>query len=130
MTQRPVAAGLLDRTAVGTVAPAHAGEAQRQRADVLAVDVLGIGTALPDRVVTNQDWARTLDTDDDWIRSRTGIAERRFAGPGESTGSLALAAARAALADADLDVVSVATPADVPVAVAAAGAVRELAAVA
>ena len=50
-----------------------------ERADVLAVDVLGIGSALPDRVVTNDDWAATLDTDDEWIRSRTGIAERRFA---------------------------------------------------
>ncbi len=71
-----------------------------ERADVLALDVLGIGTALPDRVVTNDDWAATLDTDDAWIRSRTGIAERRFAAEGETTGTLALAAARAALADA------------------------------
>ena len=85
-----------------------------ERADVLAVDVLGIGTALPDRVVTNDDWAATLDTDDAWIRSRTGIVERRFATEGETTGTLALDAARAALTDAgvaatDLTAIVVAT---------------------
>lgn len=74
-----------------------------ERADVLAVDVLGIGSALPERVVTNDDWAATLDTDDDWIRSRTGIAERRFASDGETTTTLATAAARAALADAAIE---------------------------
>ncbi len=89
VTHAPTATAMLDRTAV-------------ERTDVLAVDVLGIGTALPDRVVTNDDWAEVLDTDDEWIRSRTGIEERRFAGDGESTGTLALAAARDALADAAL----------------------------
>ena len=73
------------------------------RADVLPVDLLGLGTALPERVMTNDDWAATLDTDDAWIRSRTGIAERRVAADGESTGTLALSAARAALADAGVD---------------------------
>lgn len=89
MTPPTPATGVLDRPAA-------------ERADVLAVDVLGIGTALPDRVVTNDDWAARLDTNDAWIRSRTGIAERRFVADGESTGTLALAAARAALADAGL----------------------------
>lgn len=84
-------------TATGVLAPPAI-----ERADVLAVDVLGIGTQLPDRVVTNHDWAAMLDTDDEWIRSRTGIVERRFAGADESTGTLAAAAARAALADAGL----------------------------
>lgn len=78
----------------------------RQRADVLAVDVLGIGAALPDRVVTNEDWSRTLDTDDAWIRTRTGIAERRFVVEGETTSTLALAAARDALAAAELEAVT------------------------
>ena len=90
MTQSPTATAMLDRTTV-------------ERADVLAVDVLGIGAALPDRVVTNDDWAEVLDTDDEWIRSRTGIAERRFAAPGETTTTLANDAARAALADAGVD---------------------------
>ena len=67
----------------------------------------GWGTALPVRRVTNHDLARHLDTSHDWIVERSGIHERRWAGPGESTRSLATAAARAALADAGL------TPADV-----------------
>lgn len=70
---------------------------------VLPVDVLGIGAALPERVVTNDDLAAVLETSDEWIRTRTGIRERRIAAPDETTGTLALAAARAALADAQVD---------------------------
>lgn len=64
--------------------------------------VAGLGTALPEMTVTNDDFARYLDTSDKWITSRTGIRERRIAGPGESTGQLALVAARRALQAADL----------------------------
>jgi 3-oxoacyl-[acyl-carrier-protein] synthase-3 len=76
--------------------------------------VAGWGTAVPRRRVTNHDLARYLDTSDEWIVERSGIRERRWAGPGESTGPLALAAARQALARAgvaasDLDAVVVAT---------------------
>jgi 3-oxoacyl-[acyl-carrier-protein] synthase-3 len=78
------------------------------------VTVAGWGTAVPGRRVTNHDLARYLDTSDEWIVERSGIRERRWAGPGESTGPLSLAAARAALARAgvapsDLDAVVVAT---------------------
>jgi 3-oxoacyl-[acyl-carrier-protein] synthase-3 len=78
------------------------------------VRVAGWGTAVPRRRVTNHDLARYLDTSDEWIVERSGIRERRWAGPGESTGPLALAAARQALARAgvaasDLDAVVVAT---------------------
>lgn len=65
-------------------------------------DVAGWGAALPERRVTNEDLAATLDTSDDWISARTGIRERRVSGPDESTGPLALAAARRALARAGL----------------------------
>jgi 3-oxoacyl-[acyl-carrier-protein] synthase-3 len=58
---------------------------------------------VPERVLTNGELARIVDTSDDWIRQRTGIAERRVAGEGESTFTLALAAAEAALEVADLD---------------------------
>jgi 3-oxoacyl-[acyl-carrier-protein] synthase-3 len=68
----------------------------------LPVGIIGLGAHLPDRVVTNDDLAATLDTSDEWIRSRTGIAARRMAAPGEATSDLALPAARAALADAGL----------------------------
>jgi 3-oxoacyl-[acyl-carrier-protein] synthase-3 len=47
--------------------------------------IVGWGMALPKRVVTNDDLSRTLDTSDEWIRSRTGIVERRIASPDEYT---------------------------------------------
>lgn len=61
--------------------------------------VCGIGSALPPRVLDNDEVARlgALDTSDDWIRSRTGIARRHWADPGTATGDLAEAAGRAAL---------------------------------
>lgn len=57
----------------------------------------GIGVAVPDRVVTNDAFAARLDTSDQWIRTRTGIAERRIADPDVATSDLAYAAAQAAL---------------------------------
>jgi 3-oxoacyl-[acyl-carrier-protein] synthase-3 len=76
--------------------------------------IRGWGAALPRRRVTNDDLAAYLDTSDEWIVERSGIRERRWSGPGETTGPLALAAARAALARAgvdaaDVDVIIVAT---------------------
>src|SRR5215470_15617827 len=65
--------------------------------------VLGCGSYLPSRVLTNAELAQKVDTSDDWIVQRTGIRERRIAAPGERTSDLALAAARAALADGDVD---------------------------
>ena len=59
--------------------------------------IVGWGKALPARVMTNQELERMVDTTDEWIRSRTGIRERRIAGAGESTLTLAVAAARDAL---------------------------------
>ncbi len=63
----------------------------------------GCGHYLPARVVGNDEFARNLDTSDEWIRARTGIERRHFAADGEATSDLAIAAARAALADAGLD---------------------------
>ena len=67
----------------------------------------GWGVALPDARLTNADLERRLDTDDRWIRERTGIAERRIAAANESTATLAGDAAAAAMKHADL------TPEDV-----------------
>jgi 3-oxoacyl-[acyl-carrier-protein] synthase-3 len=65
--------------------------------------IVGWGMALPERVVTNDDLARMVDTSDEWIRSRTGIQERRMAtSPKESTATLAVQAAREALRVADV----------------------------
>jgi len=76
--------------------------------------VIGCGHYLPERVVENAEFEKTLDTDDAWIRSRSGIERRHFAAEGETTSSMATAAARAALADAgieadDLDAIVLAT---------------------
>lgn len=67
-----------------------------------AAGIVGLGVAIPERRVTNADMEKWLDTTDAWIRSRTGIAERRYAAPEVATSDLAIAAARDALADAGI----------------------------
>ena len=62
--------------------------------------ITGTGVAVPPNVVTNDDLTRIMDTTDEWIRSRTGVASRRFVDPGTGTSDLAAEAARAALEDA------------------------------
>jgi 3-oxoacyl-[acyl-carrier-protein] synthase-3 len=69
--------------------------------------VLGCGSYLPSRVLTNGELAQTVDTSDEWIVQRTGIHERRIAATGELTSDLALHAARAALAHAKVDAQSI-----------------------
>jgi 3-oxoacyl-[acyl-carrier-protein] synthase-3 len=64
--------------------------------------ILGLGAYVPERVMTNRDWAQRIDTSDEWIVERSGIRERRFAGESDTTVDLGERAARAALADADL----------------------------
>ena len=65
--------------------------------------VLGVGAYLPQKVLTNADLAKIVDTSDEWIQQRTGIRERHIAADGELTSDLATAAARAALANANLE---------------------------
>ena len=65
--------------------------------------ILGSGSALPKRVVTNAELAAKIDTSDEWIVERTGIRQRHIAGDGETTSTLAIAAARNALQDAGVD---------------------------
>lgn len=65
--------------------------------------VLGCGSYLPQRVVTNAELASRIETSDDWIVQRTGIRARHVAADGEFTSHLAINAARAALAAADVD---------------------------
>jgi 3-oxoacyl-[acyl-carrier-protein] synthase-3 len=64
---------------------------------------LGTGMAVPDRVVTNDDLSGRMETSDEWIRTRTGIEERRWVEEGETGADLALAASRRALAMASLE---------------------------
>lgn len=69
--------------------------------------LIGTGSALPRRVVTNAELAERVDTSDDWIVERTGIRQRYIAEPDETTATLAIAAARAALEDAGVDASSI-----------------------
>lgn len=82
--------------------------------------IIGVGSYVPERVLTNADLTRMVDTSDEWIISRTGIRERRLAAPDQFTSDLAAAAARKALANAgvtpeqvDLIIVATITP-DMP----------------
>ena len=79
--------------------------------------ITGLATYVPDRVVSNADLARTLDTSDDWIVTRTGIRERRAGAPGETTATMGGAAVRRLMNarglgsdDVDALIVATATP--------------------
>ncbi|HKA26957.1 MAG TPA: beta-ketoacyl-ACP synthase III [Gaiellaceae bacterium] len=79
-----------------------------------AISITGIGAYAPDRVMTNDDLSKMMDTSDEWIVERTGIRERRIAADEQALSDLALPAARAALAQAgagggDVDLIIVAT---------------------
>jgi 3-oxoacyl-[acyl-carrier-protein] synthase-3 len=82
-----------------------------------AIGITGVGSYVPDRVLTNDDLAKMVETSDEWITERTGIKERRIADAGQAASDLALPAAREALqaarldpADVDLVVVATVTP--------------------
>ena len=75
---------------------------------------VGVGHYLPDRIVPNSEFEATLDTNDEWIRSRSGIERRHFAAEDETTSQMAVKAAQRALlmaelAPDDIDAVIVAT---------------------
>ncbi|HKJ57553.1 MAG TPA: beta-ketoacyl-ACP synthase III [Nitriliruptoraceae bacterium] len=80
----------------------HADATRDRPTGSFGVAILGLGTYLPDEVVTNDDLAATLDTSDEWIRARTGIEQRHRAATGEATSDIAVEAARRALDDAGL----------------------------
>lgn len=67
------------------------------------VGILGFGKYVPERVMTNADWEKLVDTSDEWITTRTGIKERRYAVDGQGTSDLAAEAAKKALSDAGLN---------------------------
>lgn len=79
--------------------------------------IVGTGSYLPAKIVTNDDLAKRMDTSDEWIRTRTGIRQRHIAEPSQASSDLAAEASRAALAsagvspaDVDLIIVATATP--------------------
>ncbi|AKC65493.1 ketoacyl-ACP synthase III [Bacillus altitudinis MN12] len=76
--------------------------------------IIGLGRYIPEKVLTNRDLEKMVETSDEWIRTRTGIEERRIASDDVNTSHMALAAAKKALADADvaaedIDMILVAT---------------------
>jgi 3-oxoacyl-[acyl-carrier-protein] synthase-3 len=84
------------------------------RADGFRVSLTGIGSSVPEKVLTNDELSLSVDTSDEWIVERTGIRERRVAAPDQALSDLALPAARAALEQAgvsgkDIDLLIVAT---------------------
>jgi 3-oxoacyl-[acyl-carrier-protein] synthase III len=81
------------------------------------VGITGVGAYVPDKVLTNDDLSRMVETSDEWITERTGIKERRIAAPEQAASDLAVPAGRQALAragvdagDVDLVIVATATP--------------------
>jgi 3-oxoacyl-[acyl-carrier-protein] synthase-3 len=70
--------------------------------DFIPVGILGLGAYVPERVMTNAELEKLVETSDEWIVSRTGIRERRICARGETTADLATEAARGAIADAGL----------------------------
>ena len=87
------------------------------KANGYRVSITGLGCHAPEKVLTNADLERMVDTSDEWIMTRTGIRERRIAAPEEALSDIALPAARSALeqagiegADVDLLIVATVTP--------------------
>ena len=89
-------------------------ELVKKEMERLRAGIVGIGRYLPEKIVTNQDLEKIMDTSDEWIRTRTGIEERRIAGDDVDTSDMALAAAQEAIKHAgitaeEIDLILVAT---------------------
>ena len=81
---------------------------------MLKAGIFGVGSYVPEKIVTNEDLSKIVETSDEWVRSRTGIAERRVADDKTATSDLAIQAAERALKDAkvsasELDLIIVGT---------------------
>ena len=82
--------------------------------DIFSVGILGTGSAVPEKILTNQDFEKIVDTTDEWITTRTGIKERRICSPEQASSDLAIAAGKKAIEMAgitpqDLDLIVCAT---------------------
>lgn len=81
---------------------------------MIRTEILGTGSYLPEKVVTNKDWEKMVDTSDEWITTRTGIKERHFAAKDQATSDLVVEASKKAIEDAkinkeDIDLIIVGT---------------------
>lgn len=70
--------------------------------NLIQAGIIGVGSYVPERILTNKELENMVDTTDEWITTRTGIKERRIADPQLSTSDMAIQAARKALEDADV----------------------------
>jgi 3-oxoacyl-[acyl-carrier-protein] synthase III len=70
---------------------------------MIRTKIIGTGSFLPEKVMTNDDWAKLVDTSDEWITTRTGIKERHFAAKDEATSDLVTKAASLAIQDAGIN---------------------------
>jgi 3-oxoacyl-[acyl-carrier-protein] synthase-3 len=80
----------------------------------MGTEIIGTGSYLPEKLMTNDDWAKIVDTSDEWITSRTGIKERHFAAADQATSDLVKIAAEKAIKDAgiqkdEIDLIIIAT---------------------
>lgn len=71
--------------------------------ELINAGIVGVGTCVPERVLTNAHLEQMVDTNDEWIRTRSGIRERRIASPEQATSDLAAAAGKRALEDAGVE---------------------------
>jgi len=92
------------KTGRRSLPPSPSSKTSERRPVALArVALLGIGSQVPERRLTNAELSKLVDTSDEWIRTRTGIGERRILAKGQRTSDLAAAAARRALQSARMD---------------------------
>ena len=76
---------------------------RRSRRPQRTVSIIGTGSYVPERILTNRDLEQLVETSDEWIRTRTGISERRIAAPDEATSDMATKAAIAAMRQAEVE---------------------------
>ena len=69
----------------------------------MKIGILGTGSYVPEKILTNDDLSKIVETNDEWIRTRTGIEERRIAAPDEATSDLSYKASEKAIEDAGID---------------------------
>jgi 3-oxoacyl-[acyl-carrier-protein] synthase-3 len=84
------------------ISPVTAGAGRNETMIRMRAQLAGVGTYLPENLVTNDELAKTVETSDAWIRERTGIRQRHLAGPHETCAFMATKAAEAALANAGM----------------------------
>ena len=75
---------------------------RRSNKSARTVSIIGTGSYVPERILTNWELEKIVETTDEWIRTRTGIGERRIAAPEEATSDLATNAALAAMSQAQV----------------------------